>query len=75
MVVTGLSYNGSISDHRTIKYDAATGDELWNVRMGYNTIAHGIATDLQGNVVVTGWSSNNSTMGNRTIKYDAATGD
>ena len=30
VVVTGRSYNGSNLDYLTIKYDSATGDELWS---------------------------------------------
>ena len=60
-------------DYLTIKYDSATGDELWSIPSVYeggdHDYAESIATDLQGNIVVTGVSYNGSNYDWLTIKY------
>ena len=80
--VTGSSAgNGTSSDYATVKYDGATGAQLWAAR--YDGPANGIdgafaiAVDGTGNVVVTGESRDSGFGLNfdyATVKYDGATG-
>ena len=68
--VRDASFNRSI---RTIKYNGATGAEMWNVGYASATSDESnfdIGLDSSGNVVVTGPNS----IGMRTIKYNGATG-
>ena len=78
VVVTGLSWNGTNNDFRTIKYAAADGTELWNVAYAGpgngNDHAHAVALDASGNAYVAGFSSNGTNDDYRTIKYAAADG-
>jgi outer membrane protein assembly factor BamB len=79
--VTGQSVgSGTGSDYATVKYDGATGDQLWEKR--YNGPASGwdaavaVAVDGLGNVYVTGYSAGSGTgYDYATVKYDGATGD
>jgi uncharacterized delta-60 repeat protein len=82
--VTGRSYSSSTftsSDYATLKYAAATGQQIWVAR--YNGPANGVdvATDLAldagGNAYVTGYSdktSSNESYDYATIKYASSTG-
>jgi len=59
--VTGLSYgSGTGEDYATIKYDGASGDQLWEKRYNgpgnANDEAQALVVDGVGNVYVTGWS-------------------
>ena len=79
VVVTGCSNNGGNWDYLTIKYDGASGTELWRAvadgAAHADDFAAAMAVDASGDVVVTGYSTNAS--GNTdylTIKYDGATG-
>lgn len=59
-----------VTNYCTVKYDA-NGTELWNATYdsGDDDVAHGVATDSEGNIVVTGWSFVNA-GDYYTIKYD-----
>ncbi|MDF7812051.1 SBBP repeat-containing protein [Hymenobacter sp. YC55] len=82
--VTGRSYSGpafSSSDYATLKYDGASGQQLWVTR--YNgpgngvDVATDVALDAAGNAYVTGYSDNTSSSESydyATLKYEAATG-
>jgi len=81
VVVTGSSYNGSTDDIMTIKYNGATGAQLWrtvsaNVAPAAASLAgdHGLARDTAGNVVVTGTSFDGIHDSYLTVKFDGATG-
>ncbi|WP_181885134.1 SBBP repeat-containing protein [Pontibacter diazotrophicus] len=73
----GLSYN---SDYATIRYDAATGEQLWVQRYEgspnvYNT-PRDIMVDNSGGVYVTGLSQvDDSNIDYATVRYAAATGE
>jgi hypothetical protein len=77
--VTGLSTRSGTSldlDYVTIKYDSATGLELWVARYDSpgngDDAAYAIAIDSSGNVYVTGYSASSVTSNYATIKYDSA---
>ncbi|MDX2219215.1 MAG: Ig-like domain repeat protein, partial [Burkholderiales bacterium] len=80
VVVTGYSTDtGQGPNIRTIKYNGATGAELWNVAQngGANgsDVAYAVGVDSSGNVVVTGVTTDVGQMENfRTTKYNGATG-
>ncbi len=81
VVVTGRSQPSAGNvDMRTIKYDGATGAEIWNVRYDGSMTdnvdaARAIAIDGDTNVIVIGTSTNPSGVANmRVIKYDSANG-
>ncbi len=81
VVVTGRSQvSAGNTDMRTIKYDGASGTEIWNVRYDGSMTdnvdaARAIATDTDTNVIVVGTSTNPSGVANtRVIKYDSANG-
>ena len=81
VVVTGRSQPSAGNvDMRTIKYDGATGAEIWNVRYDGSMTdnidaARSIAIDSDTNVIVIGTSTDSSGVANmRTIKYDSANG-
>ncbi|MFD3000299.1 hypothetical protein ACFS7Z_07995, partial [Pontibacter toksunensis] len=76
--VTGSSSDTNTSlgtDYLTVRYDAATGEEVWAERynsMGSNEdLAVDVALDLEGNVIVTGSSYRGPETNNDflTIKY------
>ena len=80
--VTGWSEGSGTAyyDYATIKYDGATGNQLWLAR--YNgpdsdwDAAHALAVDGSGNVYVTGGSTGSGPAWDyATIKYDGASGD
>jgi len=79
LFVSGVTWDASGSDMRTIAYDAASGSRLWSRR--YDGPAHGddyasAATASVGSVLfVTGTSTGATTSTDaRTIAYDATTG-
>ncbi|MFD2513094.1 SBBP repeat-containing protein [Pontibacter locisalis] len=83
--VTGYSYRESsttfdaTSDFATIRYDAATGKQIWVQRYdgptNGNDAATAIAVDNMGGVFVTGTSSGENTNEDfATVRYDADTG-
>ena len=80
VAVTGRSFNNSgQSDYATVKYAAASGQQLWASR--YNSPAAGdeqavsLAVDATGNVAVTGISNTSSIDSDyATLKYDATSG-
>ena len=81
VVVTGRSQPSvGNTDIRTIKYDGATGLQIWSVKFDSSTTgtfdtAKAIAVDASGHVVVVGASHNSSGVPNmRTIKYNGANG-
>ncbi|WP_162055707.1 SBBP repeat-containing protein [Pontibacter pamirensis] len=80
--ITGSSYgSGTGPDYATVRYDVATGEEMWVMRYngGNNGFdeARAIATDNNGSVYVTGYTDDGSGAGPdyATIRYDAATGE
>ncbi|MEP7156680.1 MAG: hypothetical protein ABI905_12955, partial [Betaproteobacteria bacterium] len=83
LVVTGSSVDTvGTKNMRTIKYNGATGSELWNVNFaGTDTVSgsgdagNAIAIDNADNVIVTGQSTDTAGLRNmRTIKYLGSTG-
>ena len=81
VVVTGRSQSSvGNTDIRTIKYDGATGLEIWNVKYDGSTTGNvdegrAIATDSNNDVVVMGTSFTAAGVANmRTIKYSGANG-
>ncbi|MHA6249646.1 SBBP repeat-containing protein [Pontibacter sp. CAU 1760] len=79
--VTGESSNSGFTnkDYATVRYAAATGEEIWASRYdgGSDDQARAIAVDNQGGVYVTGYSSNSDFSGTNyaTVRYAAATGE
>jgi hypothetical protein len=77
-VVTGAAPVDVTSDFRTIKYDSATGAELWNVAFdgGEFDESAWIAIGGDGHPVVGGTSctSDLTSCVGRTVKFDGATG-
>ena len=76
--VTGYSYSGTSSDYATVKYDGATGQQLWVAR--YNgpsnsyDVAYALAVDAAGNAYVTGVSyGGTSYYDYTTVKYSQIT--
>jgi hypothetical protein len=79
--VTGASGSSQFSNFATIKYDGATGAQLWVAlyapKLWGSSVAHfgmDIAVDGQGDPVVTGDSFGERFRDFATIKYDGATG-
>ncbi|WP_345158346.1 SBBP repeat-containing protein [Pontibacter saemangeumensis] len=78
--VTGFVSSSSTSeDYATIRYDAATGQQVWvqryNGQDNSGDAAAAIAIDNEGGVVVTGTSNrSDGTSDFATVRYDAATG-
>ncbi|QIL77653.1 PQQ-binding-like beta-propeller repeat protein [Hymenobacter sp. HDW8] len=79
VVVTGTIGTPSIStDFMTLKYDGATGQQLWAT--AYNSAASredratAVALDALGNVFVTGSTDVEQSRDIVTVKYEAATG-
>ncbi|WP_375433978.1 SBBP repeat-containing protein [uncultured Hymenobacter sp.] len=77
--VTGYSYSRDRSEYSTIKYDAASGQQLWASRYNgpannNNTdAARDLAVDAVGNVYVTGYSVGiGSRIDYATLKYSAS---
>jgi outer membrane protein assembly factor BamB len=75
--VTGSSGGpGGFRQYATVKYDGATGDQLWVARydhpMSGDDQPSAIVLDTLGNPYVTGYSDSGY---GATAKYDAATGD
>jgi len=74
VVVTGSSYNTNGNyDYYTVKYAAANGALLWELR-GPGGGAAAVAVDGSGNVVVTGYSGAYPNTDYYTAKYAAADG-
>ncbi|CEF49002.1 unnamed protein product [uncultured bacterium] len=78
---TNVSYNPTQhDDYCTVKYDAATGDKIWQsaypgVETSGTSVPAALATDSAGNVIVTGYSYVTSGSADFcTVKYAAATG-
>ncbi len=82
-VVGGSWGPGSIEHFATVRYDAATGKQVWDVRTsaggGGFAAAGDVAVDNKGGVYVTGSSEKREgeepTKDFATIRYDAATGN
>ncbi|MDF7812050.1 SBBP repeat-containing protein [Hymenobacter sp. YC55] len=79
--VTGRSYGLSSYDYVTIKYTAATGQQLWLERYNGpgtgNDFPTNIAVDAAGDAIVTGWSAGGTGQLDyhyTTIKYAGANG-
>ncbi|WP_375433976.1 SBBP repeat-containing protein [uncultured Hymenobacter sp.] len=82
--VTGRSYSATAftsSDYATLKYEAATGQQLWAARYNGPGAGTDVATDLTldaaGNAYVTGYSDNSASSESydyATLKYAAASG-
>jgi uncharacterized delta-60 repeat protein len=75
--VTGRSFGVSSNDYATIKYDGATGRQLWEAR--YNPLnnyseASRLVLDAAGNVFVTGTLNNNGQITFATVKYNGTNG-
>jgi uncharacterized delta-60 repeat protein len=83
VVAVGVTTNsGTGTDFTVIKFDGASGAELWRqVINGTHTLdtrdeAHAVAMDAADNVVAAGFTTNNGTSRDLTlIKFDRATGD
>ena len=83
-IVSGTSESGDCSsdvstcDFRTVKYDGATGAELWSVAFDTGGFDQGatVAVGGDGHAVVTGISctADLTACGLRTVKHDGATG-
>ncbi|MDF7812048.1 SBBP repeat-containing protein [Hymenobacter sp. YC55] len=75
--VTGSSYNGTNYDYATVKYDGASGQQLWAARYdgaaNSDDLATSLAVDAAGNVLVTGASYNGPTTSYDyvTVKYSS----
>lgn len=74
LVVTGRSANGSDDDYMTIKYDVATGNEIW--RNYFDRTHHDRATSIvsnntNGRVYITGRSNNGDNYDYATLCYDS----
>ncbi|MBP8755139.1 MAG: hypothetical protein KBH39_13015, partial [Chitinophagales bacterium] len=74
IVVTGKSSNGNDDDYMTIKYEAATGNELW--RKYFDRTHHDRATsivcnNINGKIYITGRSNNGDNYDYATLCYDA----
>lgn len=74
LVVTGLSWNGSDMDIRTIKYKVADGSTTWEKiydgGQGLD-VPSAIVADTHGNTYVTGISYTNPALAYVTLKYDS----
>ncbi|MFD3003447.1 SBBP repeat-containing protein, partial [Pontibacter toksunensis] len=81
LYVTGISHDEyNNTDYTTIRYDAATGRQVWVQRYdglaGFSDRPTAIAVDNQGGVYVTGHSYDESfVLGYATVRYDAVTGE
>jgi hypothetical protein len=79
VVVTGYSLDAAGNSIRTIKYHAATGNEVWNVAFAGTANGddrgHAVVIDGAGNAIVAGYS-NDSGAGQRmrVVKYNGVTG-
>ena len=78
--VTGPTYSSATGyDYLTVKYDGATGAELWTAHYSGpgngSDVSRALALDRDGNVLVTGGSVNpGGYYDYATVKYDGATG-
>ncbi|MDF7815235.1 SBBP repeat-containing protein [Hymenobacter sp. YC55] len=76
--VTGGAFGVSSAEYATVKYDGATGQQLWEAR--YNALgsfyngASRLVLDAAGNVYVSGIFNSNSRIVFATIKYNGTTG-
>ncbi|GHC60837.1 hypothetical protein GCM10008083_27340 [Ulvibacter litoralis] len=74
-ISTGVFWNGNDMDIQTIKYDASTGDILWENTYDGGTLSLDvpttITTDVNGNTYVAGITYDENLVTYLTIKYDA----
>ena len=79
VIATGYIANSYGTDIRTIKYDGATGAELWNIGFddgtGNDTRAVAIALDAAGDVFLTGERGSGYGRDIFTLKYAGSTGE
>ncbi|UOQ69181.1 SBBP repeat-containing protein [Hymenobacter volaticus] len=71
--VTGTTQSRTLNDYSTVKYDAASGQLLWDRRYNgpgsRNDAPTDLAADAAGNVYVTGYSSGIGISDYATLKY------
>ena len=77
--VTGISFDDEgYSDNATLKYDGASGNQLWVARYdgGWTGLTPGIAVDASGNAYVTGprYDPEKGDYDYATVKFDAGDG-
>lgn len=74
LILTGISWNGSNTGIRTIKYNIEDGSEVWqSVFEGEGNgadVPTAMATDADGNIYIAGMSWTGEVMAYATLKYD-----